>query len=77
MTANNATNTLRCYACGEEGAHWFNAYVGGRGYIPLLECQDKTACMKRQDAQMGWEAPEPSPMEATETGLRAHLQIIL
>lgn len=33
---------------------WHQVYIGGRGYVPKLECANRISCWRRWDAAHGW-----------------------
>jgi hypothetical protein len=43
----------RCSLCGHTGrdVEVHQCYVGGLGYVPVVECRDRVACWERMDAQ--------------------------
>jgi len=51
---------LTCAHCGNTSpaVHPWPAYIGGKGYVSLMECDDRVACWHSWDKAHGLVAPE-------------------
>jgi len=43
------TKALTCHHCGHKGKDVIEriAYIGGQGYVKIVECEDRVACWDR------------------------------
>ncbi len=55
MATSDSEPIRTCPHCGHTGedVSYHTVYVGGKGYVAVLECDDRTECWQRWDAQNG------------------------
>lgn len=51
---------LTCPHCGFNGpeVNYHNEYIGGQGYVRIIQCDDRLACWKRWDIEHRLKTPD-------------------